>query len=449
MHFKLKLVKGLIGTAGVVAALAGSSASALTLEESVQMALKSYPSIQKAQAARMAIEGDLGVAKSRYRPTVDLALGYGAEYSNNPTTRAIGVTTGKNSRYLHRQEASITLTQVLFDGFSRDSEVDKQNALLKGAGYDIRDEAETVAADVVFSYVDILRYTETQRLSEENLEVHSKILDNVKKRVDAGQSGIADLQQATARQASARSRIAEVRLDLDKAKIAFNRLVGASADDLSKPEFAVSMLPADLEAAIQQALDGSPLVERSRSKSASAKADIGNARAGNYPTVLFQLSGSNNHDLDGSTGINKDALAMVRLNMNLYRGGADKAREQAASNRHGESMAELAQSQRQVEEEVRRAWSAMEHQDEEVMGRFDQVLANGQVVDTYREEFDVGQRDLLDLLDSENELFVSRTQLVAAESSALYARYLVVASMGQLVEKLGVTLPKAEAQAEQ
>ncbi|MEJ1298801.1 MAG: TolC family outer membrane protein [Candidatus Sedimenticola sp. (ex Thyasira tokunagai)] len=443
MHFKLKWTKALVGTAGVVAALAGVSASALTLEESVQTALKSYPSIQKAQAARMAIEGDLGVANSRFRPTIDLALGYGREYSNNPTTRAIGLAANKEGRYLARQEASITLTQVLFDGYSRDSEVEKQSALLKGAGYDIRDEAETVAADVAFAYIDILRYLEILRLSEENLEVHSKILDNVKKRVDAGQSGVADLQQATARQASAKSRIAEVRLDLDKAEIAFNRLVGIEADELTKPEFAANMLPSDLDMAVQMASESSPLVERSRSEAASAKADIGNARAGNYPTVLFELRGSDNHDLDGSSGINKDMTAMVRLNMNLYRGGADKAREQAASSRHGESMAGLAQSQRQVEEEVRRAWSAMERQDEEVMGRFDQVLANGQVVDTYREEFDVGQRDLLDLLDSENELFVSRTQLVSAESSALYARYLVVASMGQLVEGLGATLPEA------
>ncbi|MES9855262.1 MAG: TolC family outer membrane protein [Sedimenticola sp.] len=444
MLFKRKWTKVLVGTAGIAVALVGSSASALTLEEAVQTALKSYPSIQKAQAARMAIEGDLGVANSRFRPTVDLALGYGSEYSNNPTTRAIGLAANKEGRYLHRQEASITLTQVLFDGYSRDSEVAKQNALLKGAGYDIRDEAETVAADVAFAYIDILRYSETLRLSEENLEVHSKILDNVKKRVDAGQSGVADLQQATARQASAKARIAEVRLDLDKAKISFSRLVGTSADNLAEPEFAANMLPPDLETAVQQASEVNPLIDRSRSETASAKADIGNARAGNYPTVLFELRGSDNHDLDGSTGVNSDVTAMVRLNMNLYRGGADKAREQAASSRHGESMASLAFSQRQVEEEVRRAWSAMERQDEEVMGRFDQVLANGQVVDTYREEFDVGQRDLLDLLDSENELFISRTQLISAESSTLYARYLVVASMGQLVEKLGVTLPEVE-----
>lgn len=351
---------------------------------------------------------------------------------------------------MHRQEASLTLTQTIFDGYSRESEVAKQNALLQGASFDIHDQAETIAADVAFAFIDILRYSEIQRLSEENLDIHSKILDDVKKRVDAGQSGVADLQQSAARLASAKSRIAEVRLDLDKAKITFNRLVDreADADDLDKPEVAENMLPADLESAIEQAVANSPLIERSRAETESAKADIGNAKSGNYPTVLFELRSTDNHDTDGSTGLNKDVSAMLRLNMNLYRGGADKARTQAASSRHGESMAALAQSQRQVEEEVRRAWSSMERQDEEVLGRFDQVLANGQVVDTYREEFNVGQRDLLDLLDSENELFVSRTQLVTAESSALYARYLLAASMGQLVERLGATLPVAEMAAE-
>lgn len=84
-------MKTLIGVTGIAAAAVGVPASAMTLEEAVQTALQSYPSIQKAQAARMAIEGDLGVAKSRYLPTVDLAMGYGAEYSNNPTTRSLGL----------------------------------------------------------------------------------------------------------------------------------------------------------------------------------------------------------------------------------------------------------------------------------------------------------------------------------------------------------------------
>ncbi|OQX32870.1 MAG: hypothetical protein B0D96_12785 [Candidatus Sedimenticola endophacoides] len=91
---------------------------------------------------------------------------------------------------------------------------------------------------------------------------------------------------------------------------------------------------------------------------------------------------------------------------------------------------------------MRGAWSARERQDEEVLGRFDQVMSNGQVVETYRQEFEVGQRDLLDLLDSENELYVSRTQLLAAESSALYARYLLLATMGMLTGGMDITLPE-------
>jgi adhesin transport system outer membrane protein len=62
-------------------------------------------------------------------------------------------------------------------------------------------------------------------------------------------------------------------------------------------------------------------------------------------------------------------------------------------------------------------------------------------VDVYREEFNVGQRDLLDLLDSENELFIARSKLTSAQSSALYARYLLLASIGLMTETMEIEFP--------
>ncbi|MES9964977.1 MAG: TolC family outer membrane protein [Candidatus Sedimenticola sp. 20ELBAFRAG] len=429
---------------GLAMMTAGHSAWAMSLQEAVQTSVKSYPSIQKAMAGRQAIAGDLDVAKSRYLPTIDFEFNYGREWSDNPTTRGRAAAGNQDDRWMNRRDASLTLTQTLYDGTSRTSEVERQNALLQGAGFNISDVAETLAADVVFSYIDVVRYRETLKLAEENLQIHTRILEDVRGRVDAGQSGIGDLQQARSREANSKARIAEVQLDFDKAKIAFNKMVGAMPEGLSRPKFDDERLPGSVEEAIQRAMESNPLVHRSQAQVDAAKADQSGARAGFYPTVLFEMRATDNHDIDGSNGSNEDMTALLKFRMNLYRGGADAAREKAAVERHSESMSSLSESRRQIEEEVRRAWAAKMRQDEEVLGRFDQVMANGQVVETYRQEFEVGQRDLLDLLDSENELYISRTQLIAAESSALYARYLLMATMGTLTKDLEVTLPEAE-----
>lgn len=72
----------------------------------------------------------------------------------------------------------------------------------------------------------------------------------------------------------------------------------------------------------------------------------------------------------------------------------------------------------------------------------EETVANGQVASTYAQEFQIGQRDLLDLLDADNELFNSRTSLVTVEYSVLFSKYRLLATMGRLNTTLGIILPE-------
>jgi adhesin transport system outer membrane protein len=70
------------------------------------------------------------------------------------------------------------------------------------------------------------------------------------------------------------------------------------------------------------------------------------------------------------------------------------------------------------------------------------VEANKNTRDVYRQQFDIGQRGLLDLLDADNELFLSRDSLVTATYAEMFASYRLLATMGVLTEALGVTVPQ-------
>jgi adhesin transport system outer membrane protein len=59
----------------------------------------------------------------------------------------------------------------------------------------------------------------------------------------------------------------------------------------------------------------------------------------------------------------------------------------------------------------------------------------------YAQQFDIGQRSLLDLLDATNELFLSKNDLITAKYEELFANYRILASQGQLVQALGVAFP--------
>jgi adhesin transport system outer membrane protein len=429
-----KVINGVVGLAVLGCA---SAANAQSLKSAVQTALNSYPEIQEARHLRSAIKSDLDIAKSRYYPTIDLEIAYGHEFSNNAATRA----DFDGDVYLDRKETGIMMREVIFDGFEREGMVDEQEAKLRGALEHIGDRAEVLAADVSHAYIDLVRHTELLALANSNVKVHKKILDDVKERVDNGQLGIGDMHQARSRLSNARARVTEVEMDLDKARISFNRIVGQMPNNLIRPMFNNSRLPASVNAAVATAMENNPNIKKFQADLDAAKARIRVAKAGKYPTFLFEFGGTYNDNIDGTRGIDQDFSAMLRMKWNLYRGGADNAREKAAAARHSQSMSQVAKAMRDIEQEVRRAWSSLERKDDEVKSRAAQVQSNKDVAETYKEQFKVGKRDLLDVLDAENELFSSKVKYVTAQNSSLYARFLLTATTGKLRQMLGVTTP--------
>lgn len=61
----------------------------------------------------------------------------------------------------------------------------------------------------------------------------------------------------------------------------------------------------------------------------------------------------------------------------------------------------------------------------------------------YVQQFNLGQRSLLDLLDTENELFEARKDYLRAEYDETLARYRVLNATGRLLDSLRVTRPES------
>ena len=57
----------------------------------------------------------------------------------------------------------------------------------------------------------------------------------------------------------------------------------------------------------------------------------------------------------------------------------------------------------------------------------------------YQEQFVLGQRSLLDVLDAENELFNSSSQAATANGNALIAAYRLKALTGDLIPSFGIS----------
>lgn len=418
----------------------GGQAQAVTLSEAIQFAVTTNPDVLQAASNRRAIDNELNQANGLYYPQVDVEAALGPEFSNNSTSRARAARGSKSAGvWMRRATSSITVQQKIFDGFASKSEEERQAARADAAAARVLERSEFLALDVSQSYLDVLRNTDIVEQSMANVESHRRIEDEVRTRVDAGESGIGDLQQAEARVASARATLVETQRDLEASIIAYRRFVGQEPDDLDRPTLGESSLPGSADEAVEAALAQNPTLNLSRADIDVSRAELSAANADLWPTLDLELIANRNHNTDGTRGPNHDFTAMVVFNYNVFRGGIDIAKKSEFHERLAESRERFMHLRRLAEEEVRNSWNDMVKARARAEALGDEVLADAQVVSTYRQEFDIGQRDLLDLLDSENELFNARVRHLTSDYSAQFNAYRLLASMGIFMKEMNVS----------
>ncbi|MDH1576615.1 MULTISPECIES: TolC family outer membrane protein [Pseudomonas] len=417
-------------------AFAATFLQAQTLPEAMQKALEVHPEIQAGVNARAAADYQLRAAKGGYLPRVDVTAGYGREGTDSPST-------GNRWESLNRGESAIRLRQMVFDGFATSSEVGRQQATVNARAYSLMDTSERTALDVAQVYLDVLSRREMVRLAEENLRNHERILDQIKLRTSRGVGRLADLDQAEARLAQARNNLITEQTNLADANTNFLSVVGQMPDELSAPAPFIDLLPATLDEARAQMVESSPVLRSAESDITAAEKQYDAAKSSFYPRFDAELGRTADNNIDGTVGHNNEWQAMLRMNFNLYAGGSNKADLESKSYLANQALDIRNNALRQLNEELGLAWNAQENANAQLPIAQQYVDHSNRVRSAYQQQFSLGERTLLDLLDSENETFTAQRRLVEVKNIQLFTQYRIKATIGQLLKSQGVVAPMA------
>lgn len=438
MKYRRTILLAAVAATALVA-LGTSEVRAITLEEAAQLAVSTNPRLGVVTNDRRAVNMELRQGEALYYPQVDLRLDAGPEYAENSTTDSDGHDDG---RVRGRSDATLTISQLIFDGHFADSEVARQTSRVESAAHRVNETSQVVSLDVVEAYIEVLRNRERVAIAEENVAVHRDTLSDVTLRTEQGGGNVADTTQAQARLDQAESALTQIRGDLNAAEYVFFHQVGQAPDSLTVPTVPQDLLPTSIEDAVAQSIANSPTIAFARSDVETAAHDVEQQQASYWPDVRLEVTGDVSANADGTSTTDHTASALIVARWNLYRGGADTARVHEFKHRLSESTDVLLSSERQVAEDAKVAWNAIQTARENVVILARSVEANRDTRDVYRQQFDIGQRGLLDLLDSDNELFLSRDSLVTATYAEMFASYRLLATMGRLTDALGVTVPQ-------
>jgi adhesin transport system outer membrane protein len=416
-----------------------SSVSAQTLESAVMHTIESNPDILAAASERQAVSKEIDQAKAGYYPTLDLALGTGWEMTDNPNTRSAG----RGEVRLNRDEASLQLRQMLFDGMETKNEVLRQEFRTNSRASAVYSAAENTGLEAVDAYLNVLRQQKIVELAQTNLEAHQRTHDQIVLRSERGVGRGADMDQSLGRLALAEANLMEEESKLRDAETTFIRVVGEPPESLEEPEIPKNLIPDTIDEAIAKAVDNHPTLRLANYDLESARAQHATAKAPFYPDVHLEVGTRADHNIDGQVGTDKDITAMLRLRYNLLNGGRDSARREETAYLINQAAEIRNNTYREVEEGTRLSWNAWETVKSQMSYREQHVDSSQKSRDAYRQQFSLGQRTLLDLLDSENEVFRAQTALVNTEYDELYAQYRILNSMGLLLQGLNIKAPEA------
>ena len=413
-------------------------ANAAELNDIVADSIQAHPEILEQVHVFRQADRDRDIAVSGWRPSVDLQASTGQYRTESPFTQNI-------LREYNSNRAELSLTQNLFNGFDTTYQQEQTEARLRSALFEIFDTADNIALDVVQAYVDVLRQHKLVELADKNVSNHERILAQIRERSESGVGRRSELQQTEGRVARAHASLIAQQNNLQDAESRLHEVLGryVVVTRLQDPE-----LPQHpgrtLDELIDLALQNHPAIKVASFNVEAALADSSRARSNNYPKLDLQLAKEIGNDISGLEGNLDETRVVLNLSYNLYRGGADRATERKRISAVHQNQEFARKVQRQVINTLRLAWAADQSLQQQMSFLRAHIEKSRETVESYGEEFFIGQRDLIDLLNAENELNSAQNQHANAFYDAMGARYRILEGIGILFPALDLEVSVGE-----
>jgi len=418
-------------TALSLSALATGSAFALTLDDAMRDVVASHPEVLERIRDFRAITQDKNIAFSGYLPTLDFVAAAGREKTNSNNTNSQDV-------YLSRTEMAFILQWNLFRGGADQLNVSRQDSRISAASFRVMEAINEKTLETAQVYLAALKQKKLLELAQNNVQIHDRLYKQIEQRINAGIGAQSELEQAASRLALAESNLVATQNNFDDAVINFEKVYGAqvSTETFSDPSNGTD-IPENFALLLEQGQQNNPSLKVQRANIDVATKNYNMTKAAYLPTVDLEVKQAWNKHIGGVRGDNDASSIMLRFTYNLYNGGADDATRQKRVSELAKEKEVFSMMERQNKERLGLAWNAYTMIDKQ-MGYLEKHRdLSEKTLSLYNEEFGLGRRTLLDILDTEGEFYSAQRELVNAKYDKFFAKYRIFEQTGTLLQTAG------------
>jgi adhesin transport system outer membrane protein len=430
MHFRIRSTCAAL----VLLAAAGTAAAQPTdtLRAAAEKAVNTNPDVTARFNAFRAAGDAVDVARGGLLPRIDLNASAGTDNdrisNRDPATQS-----------LTRTGVGLSLTQLLWDGLGTRNEIQRLSHDRLARYFELLDMTEQIALEAARAHYDVQRFRRLVQLAEDNYVQHRYAFQQIQSRVRAGVGRGVDLEQAAARVALAESNLATEQANLHDVTARYQRVVG-EAPPAQLPVLSLLKIgvPASAGDAMGTALRQSASISASIENLRGARASVDARRSLYQPRVEARLRSNAGKNVDGIQEQTRNSAAEIVMSWNLFNGGADQARVRQQVNLVGQAADLRDRACRDARQTAAIAFNDTRKFAEQLVYLERNTLAIEKARDAYRQQFEIGQRSLLDLLNAENEVYTARRAYANAEHDLAYAYARTHGAMNQLGSTLGI-----------
>ena len=408
----------------------------LVFKNKVSLSVTSHPDYLSAKQSLKAASEGIKASKSSLLPQIQLIID-----SDNVLDRSFE--SGQNnlfekSKSEHKTNASITISQLLYDFGATKSDISKSESIFKATRADLSVAILNLTFQAISSYINVSSYNAYTKVVNSSYERHKLIKERISKKVKGGMSASRELSRATAREAEAYAKLIFARQSLSRAISSFRIYFPDESLPSKIPFYNNSLLERNFLDSRNTMLASNPEILQANE---SLRASVFNSKlvdSRTLPRLDLEIRGSQYNLSDQSDEY--DLYSGVNLSYDLYSGGRNSALKSQASAEVQVYQNNRDSLLRNLSAELSNSIKNIKLIPESLAAYQNAYLANKESRYYANEQFETSNVLLLDLLQTERDFLESSEALIESMRSSQIENYIFLKLTGELGDEFKIIL---------
>jgi outer membrane protein len=411
--------------AGVAFFAIQNVALAETLADALSGAYHNNSTLEAERARQRGTDELVPQALSGWRPTITAQGSIGHDLSNG--TNSFGIT---NYSATNPRSLSIQLSQPIFRGFKTVEGTAQAEANVKAGRQQLLSVEQTTLFNAVQAYMNVIQAREVLGLRRKNVKVLQSQLNASDSRFKAGELTRTDVAQSRATLSGAQGQVALAIANVQAAEANYKAVIGRAPGKLAMPKMASR--PKSLQSAYRIAQETNPNILAAAQVQLAAEHNVNVIGGDLLPSINLQASASVSAEQSGPNSSATNALVQGVITVPIYEAGRVYSGVRQAKETANQNRIQVISAVRSVRESVVNAWNTIISTGQNLAATRAQVAAANLALDGVRQEYQVGSRSTIDVLNAQQLLVNAQISVVAARHDQLVASYQLLGAMGHL-----------------